>query len=84
MTVQWTQGSDGGSALTSQAIRVYRSTKSGGSFTYTKTVLVPGTSTTGTVTSLSTRYWYRFGVTATNAIGTSPESSPSASVKPLN
>ena len=82
--VQWTQGSDGGSALTSQAIRVYRGTKSGGSFTYNKTVSVSGTATAGTVTSLSTRYWYRFGVTATNAIGTSPESSPSASVKPLN
>ena len=80
--VDWTKGSDGGSPLTSQSIRVYRSSTSGGSFTYNKTVSVSGSATTGTVTSLSTRYYYRFSVTATNAIGTSPESLRSGSVKP--
>jgi subtilisin family serine protease len=82
-SVSWNLGGSGGSALTGQTIRVYRSTKSGGPFAYNTSVTVGGTATAGTVTGLSTRYWYQFRLTATNAIGTSPESSPSLSVKPL-
>lgn len=80
--VTWSQGGTGGSPITSQTIRVYRSTRSEGNFAYLKSVAVPGTSTSHSVTSLSTRYWYKFGVSATNAVGTSPESVWSTPVKP--
>jgi subtilisin family serine protease len=67
-TVRWTQGADGGSPLTGQTIIVYRGT------TRVGTVAVSGTATSVTVTGLKAGWSYSFSVTATNAVGTSPES----------
>lgn len=75
--VTWTQAADdGGSPVTGQAIGVY----SGGS--KVRTVAVPASATRYKVLNLKPGVAYRFTVTATNAVGSSPESSKSNAVKP--
>lgn len=77
-TVRWTQGSNGGSALTSQRVRVY---KSG---TYYGYVTVSGTATRVTITGLSVGAAYRFSVIEINAVGSSAESAKSNTVYPTS
>jgi subtilisin family serine protease len=72
-SVSWAQGADGGSALTSQTVTVYRSGK------VTGTVTVSGTATSVTI-RLSKGSGYSFTVTATNAVGSSPASAMSNTV----
>jgi len=72
----WTQGDDGGSALTAQTITVYESGRSTG------TVTVTGTATAAKVGGLKAGRSYTFTVTATNEIGTSPASNLSNAVVP--
>ncbi|GEO97372.1 S8 family serine peptidase [Kocuria turfanensis] len=76
-TVSWTQGSDGGSALTAQHLHVYSGTQrifSGA---------VSATATEARITGLRAGASYSFAVTATNAVGTSPESARSNTVTAL-
>ena len=75
-SVTWSQGSDGGNPLTGQTVRVY----SGSS--YVGSVSVSGTATSVKVGSLKAGTRYTFSVTATNAVGTSPESTRSNEVTP--
>lgn len=70
-TVSWTKGSDGGSPLTSQVIHAYASGVKVGSVT------VSASATSARISGLSIGTAYRFTVVAVNAIGSSPESSPS-------
>jgi subtilisin family serine protease len=72
--VSWTRGGDGGAALKSQTVHVYSGTKKVG------TVTVSGTATTVTITGLRSKVSYSFSVSATNALGTSPESTRSNTV----
>lgn len=76
-SVSWTQGSIGGSALTSQTITIYQGTKAVG------TVSVSATATSATISRLTAGVTYTFTVKATNAIGTSAESTKSNAVKVL-
>lgn len=72
--VSWTAPADtGGSPITS-----YTVTASPGG----KTVTVLGATTSATVTGLLNGTAYNFTVTATNAAGTSPSSTPSTAVTP--
>ncbi len=71
-TVSWTRGSDGGSALTGQTVRVYAA----------GSVSVSGSTATVTVGGLRAGTRYTFSVTATNAVGTSAESARSNEVVP--
>jgi subtilisin family serine protease len=67
-TVTWTQGANGGSAITSHIISAYLN----GSVTPQRTVTITGSSaTSGTITNLTNRGTYTFRVSARNAIGTS-------------
>jgi hypothetical protein len=75
-TVTWTQGADGGSALTGQTIWVYR----GG--TRVGSVAAAAAATSGKVTGLKPGTSYSFRVTATNAVGASLESQSSNEVVP--
>jgi subtilisin family serine protease len=75
-TVSWTSGSDGGSALTGQTVRVYAA----GSFV--GSVSVSGLSTSVKVGGLKAGTRYTFTVTATNAVGSSAESGHSNEVVP--
>ena len=75
-TVSWTKGSDGGSALTGQTVRVYAA----GS--YTGAVSVSASATTVTIGGLKAGTRYSFTVTATNAVATSAESARSNEVSP--
>lgn len=75
-TVSWTQGADGGSPLTGQTVRVYRGT------TVVGTVAVSATAASVRVGGLTPRVQYSFSVLATNAVGTSPESTRSNIIKP--
>ncbi|WP_211355148.1 S8 family serine peptidase [Blastococcus colisei] len=76
VTLSWTQGSDGGSAVTDQTVRVYKT----GS--YVGSVSVSASATSVKITGLTAGAKYTFTVTATNAVGTSPESAPSNEVVP--
>jgi subtilisin family serine protease len=79
-TVNWTQGSNGGSAITSHVVTAYLS----GSTTVSKTVIVSGsTATSATVTGLTAGRSYTFKVQARNAIGSSPLSASSNSITAL-
>ena len=75
-TVTWTSGSDGGSPLTGQTVGVYRSGTAVGS------VSVSATATSVKVGGLTAGATYTFRVTATNAVGSSPESADSNAVVP--
>ena len=78
--VNWTQGSNGGSAITSHVVTAYLS----GSTTVSKTVIVSGsTATSATVTGLTAGRSYTFKVQARNAIGSSPLSASSNSITAL-
>jgi subtilisin family serine protease len=75
-TVSWVRGGDGGSALTGQTVRVY----AGGS--YAGSVAVSASATSVKIGGLKAGTRYTFGVTATNSVGTSPESARSNEVIP--
>jgi Fibronectin type III domain/Glyoxal oxidase N-terminus/Kelch motif len=77
-TVSWTAPNNGGSPIASYTVTPYI-----GNAAQTPTVISgspPGTSTT--ITGLTNGTSYTFAVTATNAVGTGPPSSPSAAVTP--
>jgi subtilisin family serine protease len=76
-SVSWTKGSDGGSVLTKQTVLVYKGTTLIGSVT------VAATATSATITGLTGGTSYSFSVNATNAVGTSPESTRSNTVTAL-
>ncbi len=79
-TVNWTQGSNGGSAITSHVVTAYLN----GSGTASKTVTITGsTATSATVTGLIVGGSYTFKVQARNAIGSSPLSASSNSITAL-
>jgi subtilisin family serine protease len=79
-TVSWTQGSDGGSAITSHVVNAYIN----GSTTVSKTVIISGsTATSATVTGLTAGRSYTFRVQARNTIGDSPLSASSNSILAL-
>jgi len=75
-TVSWTRGSDGGSALTGQTVRLYAAGSYAGS------VSVSASTATVEVGGLRAGTRYTFSVTATNAVGTSAESARSNEVVP--
>lgn len=75
-TVTWTQGNDGGAALTGQTVWVFKGDTRIGS------VSVTATATIVKIGGLQAGSAYRFTVTATNPFGTSPESASSNSVNP--
>jgi subtilisin family serine protease len=75
-TVSWTPSSDGGSPLSGQTVLVYRGTSLVG------TVGVSATATSVKIGGLKAGVEYSFSVTATNAVGTSPESVRSGTVTP--
>jgi len=75
-SLTWTKGADGGSALTGQTVRVYANG------TFVRSVAVSASATSASISSLTGGVPYRFTVTATNAIGTSPESAQSNQVTP--
>lgn len=70
-TVRWTQGSNGGRALTGQTIRVFQGATS---TTVWRTVNVSATATSANVGSLTRGVVYRFTVSATNGVGAGPQS----------
>ena len=74
--VSWTLGGDGGSPLTGQTVRVYRGGTAIGS------VATSATATSIKIGGLTAGVSYTFRVTATNAVGTSPESADSNPVVP--
>jgi subtilisin family serine protease len=79
-TVSWTQGSNGGSAITSHVVTAYLS----GSTTVSKTVIISGsTATSASVTGLIAGRSYSFIVQARNAVGDSPLSASSNSITAL-
>ncbi len=72
----WTRGSDGGSPLTSQTVRVYQGAS------LVRTIAVSATATGVTVTGLQAGQAYSFSVVASNAVGSSVESVRSNIVYP--
>ncbi|MCI0140700.1 fibronectin type III domain-containing protein [Arthrobacter bambusae] len=76
--VSWTAPANGGSPITSYTV----TPSSGGTALAPVTVSGNPPSTTATVTGLSNGTAYSFTVTATNAVGTSPQSAASAPVTP--
>lgn len=72
----WTRGSDGGSPLTSQTVRVYQGAS------LVRIIAVSATATGVTVTGLQAGQAYSFSVVATNAVGSSVESVRSNIVYP--
>ena len=77
-TVSWTAPSNGGSSITSYAITPYIGSTAQSTTTITGSP--PATSTT--ITGLTNGTVYTFTVTATNAVGTGPESVASNAVTP--
>jgi hypothetical protein len=77
-TVSWTAPSDGGSPLTGYTVTPYIGT----SAQTPKTVSGSPPATSTTVTGLASGTAYTFRVSATNAVGSGPDSAPSASVTP--
>ncbi|MDR6862598.1 DUF4082 domain-containing protein [Phycicoccus sp. 3266] len=77
-TVSWTAPADGGSPITSYTVTPYVGT------TALTPTTVSGTppATTATVTGLSNGTTYTFKVSATNALGTGPQSAASPAVTP--
>ncbi len=73
-SVRWVPSDDGGAVPTSYTVRV----SPGG-----RTVTVPGSATTATITGLAPGSGYSFTVTATNVAGTSSVSRASAAVTVL-
>ena len=80
--VSWVRGSDGGSPLTSQTLKVYAYGK-GGKASLVATLPVSASATGVTVSGLRSGTSYAFTVAATNAVGTSPASALSNKVKAL-
>ena len=76
--VSWTAPSDGGSPITSYTVTPFIGTTAQTPTTVTGTP--PATSTT--VSGLTNGTAYTFTVTATNAVGTGPASTPSNSITP--
>ncbi len=77
-SVTWTAPGDGGSPITSYTVTPYV-----GSTAQTQTTVNgPNPPTHATVSGLTNGTTYTFTVSATNAVGTGPESSPSAAVTP--
>lgn len=76
-TVSWTQGPNGGSALTGQHVHVYSGTQK------VFTGALSATATSVKITGLRAGSSYSFTVTATNAVGTSPESARSNTITAL-
>jgi hypothetical protein len=76
-TVSWTAPSDGGSPITSYTVTPYIGSTAQGPGT-----VVAAPATSATIGSLTNGQTYTFQVSATNAYGTSPNSSPSNSVTP--
>jgi hypothetical protein len=76
-TVSWTAPSDGGSPITSYTVTPYIGSTAQGSGT-----VVAAPATSAMIGSLTNGQAYTFQVSATNAYGTSPNSSPSNSVTP--
>ncbi len=72
-TVSWTAPADGGSPITSYLITAYQGPTAIGTTSI-------GPVTSGSVVGLATGIPYTFEVSATNAVGTGPESSPSAAL----
>ncbi len=79
-TVTWTAPPNGGSPITSYTVTPYIGSTAQG------TTTVPGSppATSTTVSGLTDGTTYTFTVTATNAVGTSPESAHSNSVTPAS
>jgi hypothetical protein len=73
--LSWKQGSNGGSPLTSQTIHVYTTIK-------VATLQVSPSANPATISGLTPGVSYRFTVSATNSLGSSPESLSSNSVIP--
>ncbi|MCW2866146.1 MAG: heme peroxidase, partial [Marmoricola sp.] len=76
VTLSWTVASNGGSPITTQRILVFAGT------TQVRVVDVAGTVRNRTILALNNGTAYTFQVRATNAIGTSAFSAPSAPVTP--
>ncbi len=77
ISLSWTLPDDGGSALTSQIVRVYEGTS------LVKSATVSATTTAGRISGLKAGRSYSATVTAVNAIGASPESARSNTVTAL-
>jgi hypothetical protein len=77
-SVSWTAPGNGGSAITSYTVTPYVN----GTAQSPTTVTGNPPATSATVTGLTNGTSYTFTVTATNAVGTSPASSPSNAVTP--
>ena len=75
VNVSWTAPAPNGSPVSGYTVLVNDGTT-------TTSVASPGTGTSTTVTGLTNGTPYTFSVTATNALGTSPASSPSSAVAP--
>jgi hypothetical protein len=79
-TVSWTAPSNGGSPITSYKVTPFIGT------TAQAATVVSGSppATTVTINGLSSSSSYTFTVSATNALGTGPQSSPSNAITPCN
>ena len=76
-TVTWTAPTDGGSPITSYTVTPYVGTTA-----QTPTTVTGSPDGDATITGLTNGTTYTFTVTATNAVGTGPASSPSNAVTP--
>jgi hypothetical protein len=76
-SVTWTAPTNGGSTITSYTVTPYIGT------TAQAQTVVGGTATSAQVLNLTNGTTYTFTVSATNAVGTGPESNPSVPVTPV-